>query len=69
MASAAESQVVVLFYNTHNLLPKRIALEELGHLHPPTPIKTDNTTALELVTKTIKKTTNESDGHKIPLDS
>ena len=69
MTSAAESEVGVLFYNTRNLLPKRITLEELGHLQPPTPIKTDNTTALDLVTKTIKKTTNESDGHDIPLDS
>ena len=27
----------------------------MGHLQPPTPIKTDNTTALGVVTNTIKR--------------
>ena len=54
MASAAESEVGALFYNTRNVLPVRVTLQELGHLQPPTPIKTDNTTALGVVAKTIK---------------
>ena len=54
MTSAAESEVGALFYNTRNVLPVRVTLQELGHLQPPTPIKTDNTTVLGVVTKTIK---------------
>ena len=54
MTSAAESEVGALFYNTRNAMPMRITLQELGHLQPPTPIKTDNTTAFGVVTKTIK---------------
>ena len=54
MASVAESEVGVLFYNTRNVLPMRVTLQALGHLQPPTPINTDNTTVLGVVTKTIK---------------
>ena len=54
MASVAESKVGALFYNTRNVMLMRTTLQELGHLQPPTPIKTDNITALGGVTKTIK---------------
>ena len=50
MESAAEYEVGALFYNTPNVLPMIITLQELGHLQPLTPIKTDNTTALGVVT-------------------
>ena len=54
MTSATESEVGALFYNTRNVMPIRTTLQELGHLHPPIPIKIDHTTALGFVTKTIK---------------
>ena len=53
MVSAVESEVGALFYNTRNVLPMRVTLQKIGHLQPPTPIKTDNTPILGVVTKTI----------------
>ena len=54
MASAAESEVGALFYNTRNIMPMRTKLQKLEHLQPQIPIKTDNTTTLGVVTKAIK---------------
>ena len=53
MSSASEVEVASLFYNCKAALPLRIALEEMGHPQPATPVITDNTTAEGLVNKTM----------------
>ena len=55
MSSAAEAEVGALYMNTKEVIPIRRCLEDLGHAQPPTPIKTDNTTALGIVKGTIKQ--------------
>ncbi len=45
VASAAEAELGALFLNTQAICPIRVALEELGHPQPPTPLQTDNNTA------------------------
>ena len=45
VTSAAEAEVVGVFYNTQMAIPIRRMLEKLNHIQPPTPIKTDNSTA------------------------
>ena len=45
VASAAEAEVGGLFHNAQMAIPIRNMLEQLGHPQPPTPIKTDNSTA------------------------
>ena len=44
-----------LFLNTQGIVNLRVALQELGHIQPPTPIHTDNTTATGIIHKTIKQ--------------
>ena len=53
MTSASEAEVAGLFYNCKTAIPMRIALEEMGHPQPKTPVITDNTTAQGLVTNTM----------------
>jgi hypothetical protein len=55
IASAAEGETGGLYSNAQDTIICRITLEELGHPHPPTPIKTDNTTANSFVHSNIKK--------------
>ena len=45
VVSAAEAEIVGLFYNAQTNIHLRVMLEALGHPQPPTPIKTDNATA------------------------
>ena len=45
VTSAAESEVGGLFHNCQTAIPIRNCLLQMGHPQPPTPIKTDNTTA------------------------
>ena len=45
VASAAEAEVGGLFHNAQTAIPLRNMLINLGHAQPPTPIKTDNSTA------------------------
>ena len=54
-ASAAEAELGSLFLNTQEAVKLRIALDEMGHKQPPTPIHTDNTTASGIVHGTIKQ--------------
>ena len=54
MASAAEAEIGVVFYNCQTSVPLRITLQELGHPQPPTPIQTDNSTAVGFANSTIK---------------
>ena len=56
MASAAEAELGALYTtNAQEALPMRQCLEELGHKQPPTPLKTDNSTAQGIVHNTIKQ--------------
>ena len=41
--------------NAQELLPMRTTLEELDHPQPPTPLRTDNSTADGIMNKTIKQ--------------
>src|SRR5687767_5601986 len=54
MSLAAEAEVGALFKNGKEAVVLRTRLEELGHPQPPTPIKTDNSTALGIANSTIK---------------
>jgi hypothetical protein len=45
MSSAAEAEIGAVFINAKEGAVLRTTLEELGHKQPPTPMKTDNTTA------------------------
>ena len=54
LASASESEYSALFENAQMGAIIRPTLEELGHKQPPTPIRTDNTTAAGIVNDTIK---------------
>ena len=55
MASAAETELGALFYNCQEAVALRHALIEMGHPQPPTPVATDNSTALGIVTSSIKQ--------------
>ena len=55
MRSAAEVEVGGLYMNSLELSPMRTTLEELDHPQPPTPLKTDNSTADGIMNKTIKQ--------------
>ena len=46
MGSVAEAETGGVYFNAQRAIPIRIALEEMGHPQPPTPIKTDNASAL-----------------------
>ena len=50
MASAAEAEVAGLCINANKDIPIRHTLIEMGHPQPPTPLKTDNTTAQGMLT-------------------
>ena len=54
MTSAADAGIGALYVNTHQSIPARYLLEEMGHPQPPTPIQTNNTTALGFVTKNLQ---------------
>ena len=53
MTPASDAEVTTLFYNCKAAIPFRITLEEMGHPQPKTPEVTDNTTAHEILTKTM----------------
>jgi hypothetical protein len=55
VASAAESEVGACFHNTQSGAPLRVTLTELGHTQPPTPLRTDKSTAYGIVNETIKQ--------------
>merc|ERR1711983_369440 len=54
-ASAAEAKLGALFLNMKEGRVLRLALEELGHPQPPTPVHVDNATAVGIVDGTIKR--------------
>jgi hypothetical protein len=55
LSSAAEAELAGLFLNGKEAVPERITLEELGHLQPPTPIVTDNSTASGIANDSMKQ--------------
>ena len=44
VASAAEAETAGVFHNAQMAIPIRTILNALGHVQPPTPLKTDNST-------------------------
>ena len=62
MSSAAEAEIGALFINSRQAVTARTTLEEMGHIQPPTPIQTDNTTALGFVMRNLQpKATKSTD--------
>jgi hypothetical protein len=55
VASAAESEVGACFHNAQSGTQLRVTLIKLGHTQPPTPLRTDNSTAFGILNKTIKQ--------------
>ena len=55
MGSAAKAEVGGLYMNALELSPMRTTLEELDHPQPANPLKTNNSTADDIMTKTIKQ--------------
>jgi hypothetical protein len=55
VASAAESEVGACFQHAQSGAPLRVTLAELGHIQPPTPLRTDNSTAFGILNETIKQ--------------
>ena len=55
LSSAAEAELGALFHNGKEACPLRIALEEMGHPQPATPITTDNNTASGIATDSVKQ--------------
>ena len=54
MSSAAEAELGGLYINAREAIPMRHVLNEMGHQQPPTPLQTDNSTALGVVKSTIQ---------------
>jgi hypothetical protein len=55
VASAAESEVGACFHDAQSGAPLRVTLTEMGHTQPPTPLRTDNSTAFGILNETIKQ--------------
>jgi hypothetical protein len=55
VASAAESEVGTCFHNAQSGAPLRATLIELGHTQPPTPLRTDSSTAYGIINEMIKQ--------------
>ena len=53
MSSAAEAELGALYINCRKAIPARHTLIEMGHPQLPTPVQTDNTTALGVVNNII----------------
>jgi hypothetical protein len=49
MSSEAEAKIGALYTNCHEAVSAWHVLEFMGHKQPPTPMQTDNTTALGVV--------------------
>ena len=54
-ASAVELKLGALFLNTEEAKILWLILHEFGHSQPPTPIQVNNTTAISIVNRTIKR--------------
>jgi len=55
VASAADAKLGALFLNAQAIFPLHMALDEMGHPQPATPMQTDNITACGILNDTIKQ--------------
>jgi hypothetical protein len=55
MAAASEAQLGAAFINAQKAVPIRQALIDMGHPQPPTPLKTDNSTAHGILTSLVQQ--------------
>jgi hypothetical protein len=55
MSFAAGAEIGALYINCKEAIPAGHALEFIGHKQPPTPMQTDNTTALGVVNNNVMK--------------
>jgi hypothetical protein len=55
VASATKSEVGACSHNAQSGAPLRVTLTELRHTQPPTPLRTDNSTAFGILNETIKQ--------------
>eukprot|EP00957_Ditylum_brightwellii_P160549 12222158-Ditylum_brightwellii.AAC.1 len=55
MSSTGEAEIRALYVNTRKGEELRLALKEMGHPQPPTPVMTGNSTACGIVNKTVKQ--------------
>jgi hypothetical protein len=55
VGSAAEAECGGCYHNAQRAVPIRIALEDLGHPQPKTPVKTDNSTAEGFANKSMRQ--------------
>jgi hypothetical protein len=53
VASVSESEVGACVNNFQSDAPLRFTLTELGHIQPPTPLRTDNSTTFGILNETI----------------
>jgi hypothetical protein len=53
MSSAAEAEIGALYINCRKAIPAQHTLVYLEHKQPPTPMQTDNTTALGVVNNNV----------------
>jgi hypothetical protein len=60
MSSAAEAEVGALFENGQEAVGIRNTLHDMGHAQPPTPVKTDNSTASGISNNTMKQRRSKS---------
>jgi hypothetical protein len=54
MSSAAEAELGALYINACKAVPQCLTLAEMGHKQPPTPMRTDNSTAVGVVNNNIQ---------------
>jgi hypothetical protein len=69
MASAAEAETGGLFMNAQEAVPERVTAEELGHIQPPTPLVTDNSTADSTADGIMNKTVRQNNQKQWICDS
>jgi hypothetical protein len=55
LSSASEAELGALFHNLKDASAIRTSLEEMGHPQPPTPVQTDNNTAVGIANDTVKQ--------------
>ena len=55
MASMAEAELGALFQNCQDGMIFRITLANMGHPHPKTRVKCDNTTTVGIANNTVKR--------------
>ena len=60
MSSAAKAKIGALYINARETIPMQHVLEEMDHKQPPTPVQTDNITALGVVTNNIQPRRNKA---------